>query len=88
MPVCRQNNYIILFWGMFLAERIKGFFGGGILCYLLFSVVSEFGADFFISVVLNVLCSFSSISTITSSSLVMIGYVREIRHMYQLLCLL
>ena len=33
--------------GMFMAERIKGFFGRGILCYLLFSVVSEFGANFF-----------------------------------------
>ena len=35
------------------------------------------------SVLLNVLCSFSSISMITSSILVMIGYVREIRHMYR-----
>jgi len=33
--------------------------------------------------VLNVLCNFSSISVITSSILVMIGYVREIRYMYQ-----
>ena len=32
---------------------------------------------------LNVLCNFSSISMITSSILVMIGYVREIRHMYR-----
>ena len=32
---------------------------------------------------LNVLCSFSSISMITSSILVIIGYIREIRHMYQ-----
>jgi len=34
------------------------------------------------SVLLNVLHSFSSISVIISSILVMIGYVREIRHMY------
>ena len=32
---------------------------------------------------LNILCSFSSISMITSSILVMNAYVREIRHMYQ-----
>ena len=32
---------------------------------------------------LNVLCSFSSISVIISSILVMIGHVREIGHMYQ-----
>jgi len=32
---------------------------------------------------LSVLCSFSSISMITSSILVMNGHVREIRHMYQ-----
>jgi len=38
---------------------------------------------FLISLVLNVLRSFSSISVIISSILVMIGYVREIRHMYQ-----
>ena len=32
---------------------------------------------------LNVLCSFSSISAITSSILIVIGYVREIRYMFQ-----
>ena len=32
---------------------------------------------------LNVLCSFSSLSVIIYSILVMIGHVREIRHMYQ-----
>ena len=32
---------------------------------------------------LNVLCSFSSISVIISIILVMIGHVREIAHMYQ-----
>ena len=42
--VCRQNNYIVLFWGIFMAQRIKGFFFG-ILCYLSFSVVSDFEAD-------------------------------------------
>ena len=26
--VCRQNNYIVLFWGIFMAQRIKGFFLG------------------------------------------------------------
>jgi hypothetical protein len=33
--------------------------------------------------VLNILCSFSSISVIICSILVMIDHVREIRHMYQ-----
>ena len=37
---------------------------------------------FLLIVVLNVLRSFSSISVIISSMLVMIGNVREIRHMY------
>ena len=32
---------------------------------------------------LNVLCSFSSISVIISSILIMIGHVTGIRHMYQ-----
>jgi len=35
------------------------------------------------SVLLYVLYRFSSISVIISSILVMIGFVREIRHMYQ-----
>ena len=35
---------------------------------------------------LNVLCSCSSISMITSSILVMIGYVREIRHYVPICC--
>jgi hypothetical protein len=33
-------------------------------------------------VVLNVLCSFSSISVFLSSILIMVDFVREIRHMY------
>jgi len=33
--------------------------------------------------VLNIFCSFSSISVIISSILVVIGHIREIRHMYQ-----
>ena len=37
---------------------------------------------FLLIVVLNALHSFSSISVIISSMLVMIGNVREIRHMY------
>ena len=53
----------------------------GILLYLSFSVVSDF-KDNFLCLGWNVRCSVSSISMITYSMLLMIGHVREIRHMY------
>ena len=81
--VCRQKNYIIYsgdLYGpknkMFSCDLMQPF----IFCGF------RFWGWFLISVVLNVLCNFSSISVITSSILVMIGYVREIRHYVPICC--
>ena len=32
--VCRQNNYIVLFWGIFMAQRIKVFFWDLVLPFI------------------------------------------------------
>ena len=81
--VCRQKNYIVFFWGICMAQIRKCFSFFWDLVQSFFFCGLRFWGWFIISVVLNVLCSLSSISMITSSILVMIGYVREIRHMYQ-----
>ena len=44
MPVCRQKNSIVLLWRYKWPE--EQFFFLGILCYLSFSVVSDFKYDF------------------------------------------
>ena len=63
-----------------MAQRTKCFLV--FLCYLSFSVVSDFKNDFLLVIGLDVLCSFISFSVIICSMLVMTGHVREIRHMY------
>ena len=77
--MCRPKNYLIL--RICLAQTAKCFLG--ILCYLSFSVVSYFKDGFLLSLGLNAYRSFSSISMIISFMVVMIGYVRERRLMYQ-----
>jgi len=62
-----------------MAERTKYFPGFYAAFHFLYSQILRM-ISYICS--LNVLCSFTIISVIISSMLVMIGHVREIRHMY------
>ena len=63
-----------------MAQRTKCFLV--FLYYLSFCVISDFKNDFLLVIGLDVLCSFISFSMFVCGMLVMIGHVREIRHMY------
>jgi hypothetical protein len=79
--VCRQHNYIILFW-KFLWPKERNVFSWDLMLPFIFCCL-RFGGWFLLSVVLDILRSFGCISMFISSLPVMIGHVREIRHMYQ-----
>jgi len=76
------DKRIISSYCMDLYGPMKSMFSWDLVLPFIFCSL-RFWGWFLISVVLNVLCSFSSISVIISIILVMIGHVREIAHMYQ-----
>ena len=77
---CVQTRIISSYYEDFYGWKNKMFSRNRMLPFI-FCVLRFYGW-FLISVGLNVLCRFSSISMIISSTLIMIGHVREIRHVY------
>ena len=79
--LCGDKRILSPYSGYFCGSRNK-MFSWELMLPFIFCGFGCWGW-FVISVVLNVLCSISSLSVIIYSILVMIGYVREIRHTYQ-----
>jgi len=79
--LCADKRIISSYSGDFYDSKNKRFSWDLVLTFVCCGL--RFWGWFLISVMLNVLHSFSDIRMIFHSILLMIGYVREIRHMYQ-----